>query len=123
MTRELDERIQAALGAEDAKLYGGSNEMSLMEGVAASFKGKQRGWVMLIWPMTFLMFAAGVFCVVRFFMTDDLGARMAWGLFAVYFIHAVAMLKMWYFMEMNKLNVLREVKRLEVAVASVRGGG
>ena len=35
----------------------------------------------------------------------------------VFCINAVAMLKLWYFMEMNKNAVTREVKRLELQIA------
>jgi hypothetical protein len=40
-----------------------------------------------------------------------------WGVLALAAVHAVSMLKLWFFMEMNRNSVIREVKRMEIALS------
>jgi hypothetical protein len=44
------------------------------------------------------------------------GDRVFWGVLALAALHAVSMLKLWFFMEMNRNSVIREVKRMEIAL-------
>jgi hypothetical protein len=44
------------------------------------------------------------------------GDRVFWGVLALAALHAVSMLKLWFFMEMNRNSVIREVKRVEIAL-------
>lgn len=115
---ELDRKIQEALCAEDAELFkdfGG--EQSMLEMVADSFRGRHR-WLVAItmsWTLGFVVLA--VVAAVRFFRAEDTRMMLTWGIAFVVFMSAVSMLKMWYFMELNKNAVTREIKRLELQIA------
>jgi hypothetical protein len=71
--------------------------------------------------LTLVFFALTVWCIVRFAGAADVDERLLWGLGALMGIHAVSMLKLWFFMEMNRNSVLREIKRLEIALLERRG--
>ena len=115
---ELDDKIREALAREDAELFdeiGG--ERSLPELVLETFRGKHR-WVNgLFVVVSLVVVAAGVWCAVRFFGTPDVAERLAWGLGVVTALVMVTAIKVWYWMEMQRLAVTRELKRVELQIA------
>jgi hypothetical protein len=60
-----------------------------------------------------------VYCVVQMLAAVEVREVVAWSVGAILAMLGVAMLKMYFWMEMNKNVVLREVKRLELQIARV----
>ncbi len=115
---ELDKKIREALSAQDAELFeeiGG--EQGFMEMIADTFHGRRRWMVFLVWIYLFVFTGLSVLTAIQFFQVETTRAMLAWAIGFVFCINAVAMLKMWYFMEMNRNAVTREVKRLELQIA------
>ncbi len=73
--------------------------------------------VLMVWVYIFVFFGLTIMTAVQFFKVETTREMIAWAIGFVFCINAVAMLKMWYFMEMNKNAVTREVKRLELQIA------
>ncbi len=119
---ELDRKIKEALRQEDAELFedlGG--EPSVFDLVIDTFRGKH-WWLTLLtifWSLVF--FGLGIFSAVRFFNTDDSRDMMMWALAFIFCMMAVSMMKMWFWMEMNKNAITREIKRLELQIARLAG--
>jgi hypothetical protein len=67
--------------------------------------------------ITFALFGAFLYCAWHMFATTDARDTVLWSVGAILTMLGVAMLKMHFWMEMNKNLVLREVKRLELQVA------
>ena len=63
----------------------------------------------------------GVACVLawRFVQAEDLGEMLRWGAASALAFAGVALVKVWFWLELQKNAVVREVKRLEVQVASL----
>lgn len=119
-TNELDKKIKEALSAQDAELfeeYGG--EQGIFELIADTFRGKRRWLVVLVYVYSIVFLVLAVITAVQFFKADPDNTRdlILWAMGFLFCNFAVAMLKMWYFMEMNKNAVTREVKRLELQIA------
>ena len=115
---ELDRKIQEALRDEDAELFetlGG--EQSLYDMVADTFRGRHRWMVMLTMCWTLVFFVLAVLSAIRFFRVEDTREVLMWGGAFIFCMSAVAMLKLWYFMELNKNAVMREIKRVELQIA------
>ncbi len=117
---ELDNKIREALSAQDAELfeeYGG--EQGLMEMILDTFRGQRRWLVVLGVIYSIVFFILAIITAVMFFKTDPESTRdlIMWAMGFMFCNFAVAMLKMWYFMEMNRNAVTREVKRLELQIA------
>lgn len=116
--REIDKKLAEALKADDESLFDvHANEQSLFAEVADTFRGKRRWMVALVWFWSFLIFAVAVFAAVRFFQAETDRGMIGWGLGFLMAMIAVSMMKTWYFMEMNRNCVLREVKRVELQIA------
>ena len=119
-TNELDKKIREALSAQDAELfeeYGG--EQGLLEMVGDTFRGRRRWLAVLAIVYSIVFFILAIVTAVLFFKTDPDSTRdlIMWAMGFLFCNIAVAMLKMWYFMEMNKNAVTREVKRVELQIA------
>lgn len=114
---ELDKKIRAALAADEAEVLSQFDEQSFGEQVVETFRGKNSWLVVVSFVATTGWVLFGLFAAIRFFQADDLQHMMAWGGAFGLSILASAMLKIWYWMELNKNAILREVKRVELQMA------
>ena len=69
-----------------------------------------------------VMTVALIWCGYQFFMAESVDQRVFWGVWFVITINAQGMLKLWSWMEMNRNSVIREIKRLEIAVSKLHTG-
>lgn len=118
--KDIDARIKEALEADEERfLDGQDHELPLLEQVRRSFRGRSR-WlmVMVMVAMTGLMVFGG-FALVRFFAAEDVREILSWSLAVTFVILGVMAMKIWYWMELSRLNVTREVKRVEIQMAQV----
>ncbi|SDE20572.1 DUF6768 family protein [Kordiimonas lacus] len=116
---KFDDMIKDEL-AKEAK---GIDELLTSEGglpdmVAAAFKGSMRRWVWLIGGVTLLVTAVMLWCGYNFF-TADAANQTFWGFCTLISVAAQVALKQWSWMEMNRASMMREIKRLELAVAAL----
>ncbi len=119
---ELDKKIRAALSKEDADALddlGGEPSMFAM--VVEAFRGRHRWlmWLTMFWSLVF--FALSVVSAIQFFKTEDPRDMQLWGLGFFLCIAAVSMFKIWFWMELVKNAIMREIKRLELQVARLSG--
>lgn len=117
---ELERKISQALRADEAAEYEElSPEIPPWEMVFETFKGRNR-WLNVItgfWMIVF--FFAAVFCMVRFFSDDNVESMLRWGFGALLLMMGSSFLKLWWWLEMQKNAVIREVKRVELQMASL----
>lgn len=114
----LDQAIRQALSAEDAEFLARfEDKQSPINEALGTFSGR---WGLLnafAALITFALFAAFLYCAWNAFAAGDLRETVLWSGGAVLAMLGVAMLKMYFWMEIQKNAVLREVKRLELQVA------
>ncbi len=118
----LDDKIREALQREDAELFedvGG--EPSIFEMLMETFRGRHRWLVFLtmFWTMVFMVL--GVLSVIRFFRAEEMRDMLMWAAASAFLLSGVSMMKVWYWMELNKNSVTREIKRLELQIARLAG--
>jgi hypothetical protein len=94
----------------------GFDEHSLVGMLWRVFTGKLRRWAAFGMLLTLAFVALTVWCGYGFFTATDTGDRVFRGMLALAALQAVSMLKLWFFMEMNRDSVIREVKRMEIAL-------
>ncbi len=117
---DLDRKIEAALNAEDRALLEQFGEQHLLAQAFSVFSGKQ-GWIAFMATiMTFVIFAAAVYCGWKFFSAVDVIAATRWGASAIMLMIMTGFLKIWFWMRMESNRVLREVKRLELQMARMQ---
>lgn len=116
---DLDAKIRDALKAEDADLFG--DEPGLPAMVAESFRSRNRWLVWVVWVSIFIFTAIAGWTAYRFFTAETIDAKLEWGLIVALAMLSVVMLEQWYWMELQKNTVVREVKRVELQIARLAG--
>ena len=119
----LDQAIRQALSAEDAEFLAKFKDETPFHEALGTFRGQWGAMNIFAAILTFAMFGAFVYCAWNVFTVTDVRASIIWSAGALLAGIAVAMLKMYFWMEMNKNAVLREVKRLELQVARLAARG
>ena len=118
MSDNIDDRIRDALSSEDADIFAGlEGEQSLQEMVIDSFRGRARWMVFLVMFFSLAFFVLAIVCAVQFFEAEGVRAMIAWAMGFGWSALAMAMMKVWYWMELNKNTVTREIKRVELQLA------
>jgi hypothetical protein len=117
---DMDKRILEAIKAEtNATMKDYERDLGLFGLMAESFKGTFRWAVMGAMAMQVVLGAAFIYCAVRLFGTDDTAAKIEWLALGLAAFIAFGLLRIWFFMEINRLSIAREVKRLELHVAAL----
>lgn len=117
---ELDDAIRQSLSVEDAELFDRLGaDQALHRQVLATFEGRLRWFNAAGWIAGFLLF--GVACVLswRFVNAATLADMLRWGGAAALAFAGVTLVKVWFWLELQKNTILRELKRLELQVASL----
>lgn len=113
----LDAAIRDALSKEDAEFLARFENEDPIGEVFGTFQGSWGVMNIFAAIVTFALFGVFVYCVMQMFAVVETRDVVLWSVGAVVSMLGVAMLKMYFWMEMNKNVVLREVKRLELQVA------
>ncbi len=116
---KIDDLIKEALSIEEAKFYDELGEQSLIEKLGEVHKGKT-GWLASIMTvMHVLIFVVFVFCTVRFFNTEATNELIKWASAGFLCMIAMGMLKLYLWMQMDKNDILRALKRMELQVSAL----
>lgn len=120
MTDDMDDRIRAALSAEDeAFLAGLEQEQGLFAQQSAMFHGPMARWTVLVYVMGLVFAALGAFTIVRMFAAPDTRELILWTAAAMFCGLTITMIKLWAWSRMQTLSILRELKRIELRVARI----
>lgn len=118
MTTQTDDIITQALTDDDrAFLARLDDERGLFTQVGDVLTGPLAGWTRLIFVLTFFMSMATLYAVWMAFTVEGTRELVLWSAGAIIGFVATGFTKDWFFSRMNMLNILREVKRLQVQVA------
>jgi len=114
---KIDDLIKDALSKEEAKFYDELGEQTLLEKIGEVHKGKT-GWLASVMTiMHVLVFIVFVFCTIQFFNTEVTNELIKWACAGFLCMVFMGMMKLYIWMQMDKNETLRELKRLEIQVA------
>ncbi len=115
-----DDQIRAALQEQIATAASEpADDATLREMIADSFRRRGRWIVILAWIELSTFFALSVFCAWKFFHVTETRDLILWSVSFLLVALGTVMLKLWYWMLLNRNTVLREVKRLELQIAQL----
>ena len=116
----LDSRIKKELEREtseiDALL---AKEGGLPDMVSAAWHGGLRRWIWITSIFLLPISAVMVWCGYEFFTAASSDDRIFWGFSTVLSAMMQIGIKQWQWMEMSRASTMREIKRLELAVAAL----
>ena len=116
----LDEQIRAALKAEDAEMlsrYDG--DAPIHEMMIELYQGRRRWLNLVLTVASFGLFGLMLLCGYRFFNAESVRDMIAWATGSLMLFMWLVLFKLWFWLEMLKNSVIREVKRVELHVASL----
>ncbi len=115
-----DDQIRAALQEQIASAASEpADDATLREMIADSFRRRGRWIVIMAWIELCTFFALSVFCAWKFFHVTETRDLILWSVSFLLVALGTVMLKLWYWMLLNRNTVLREVKRLELQIAQL----
>ena len=116
---EIDELIKNSLSAEEAKFYDDLGEQNLLEKLGEVHKGKT-GWLVSIMTIVLvIIFIIFIFCALQFFDTEVTNELMKWAAGGFMCMMAMTMIKLYIWMQMDKNDLLRALKRLEFQITTL----
>lgn len=115
---KLDDAIRDALSREDAEFMARfDREPHLLTQTVGLFRGPL-GWVNALFLAVFVPIAAfAVFGAWKFATLEDVRAMLHWGGMVGFAVLVLALIRLWFFMELQSNRIVREIKRLELQVA------
>ena len=116
---QIDDLIKETLSAEEAKFYEELEEQNLISKMGEVYKGKM-GWLAVIMNIVHVIaFVLFVFCIVEFLNTQETNELIKWAASGFLCMIVMGMLKLYVWMQMDKNDILRQVKRLELQIATL----
>lgn len=115
---KLDELIRDALEGEGREALEETEELGWFALSLSQFRGKLGWvtWVLMIVQTT--MFIVGAWCAVRFFQETELLAALKWGLSGAVLWITATNLKLSLMPQMQADRVIRQLRRVELLLAS-----
>jgi NADH:ubiquinone oxidoreductase subunit 6 (subunit J) len=115
---KLDDAIRDALSEEDAEFLARfERDPPVLAEAFGIFLGRN-SWFNLMFLAAFIPVAAfGVYAAWKFATLEELRAMLHWGAIMGFCLVVVALIRLWFFMEIHTRRVMREIKRLELQVA------
>lgn len=104
-TSEIDELLASRQGLPDL--------------VSAALTGSMRRWVWAVGFATLIVSGLFIWAGVNFYQAETLDDRLFWAVWFILGVLAQVTLKQWQWMEMNRSHMMREIKRLELAVVAL----
>ncbi len=113
----LDDKIKKALEVEEEEILTRfDNQQSIHEMLMDTFRGKNRWISILVFVFIFIFLFLSIYCAVKFFEVSTTKELILWAVGFMFGQMVIGMMKIWYWMEMQKNSIAREVKRLELQV-------
>jgi hypothetical protein len=116
----IDDRIRNELESRRGPDDLPADDRSLFGMLFRVFTGQLRRWAAFGMVLTLVFLGLTLWCGYEFFTAASSDDRVYWGVLALAAFHGLSMFKLWFFMEMNRNSVLREVKRVEIEVARLQ---
>lgn len=119
----IDERISGALSEDDRQFLASlDEERGMFTQVGDVLTGPLGGWAKLIFVVTAFLAFATFYSVYQALTVEDTRELILWVGASLVGFMATGFTKDWFFSRMNMLNILREVKRLQLQVALANEG-
>lgn len=98
--------------------------MSVFEMIGESFRGRNRWLTVYAFVWTFAFLGLTILCAVRFLQLDADTAStkelIGWAVGFAASLMTIGLLKIWFWLDMQRHATTREIKRLELAITQMR---
>jgi len=116
---KIDELIKETLSQEEAKFYDELEEQNLFGKIGQAQKSKMGWLVNLMSVLSIAIFVVFVYCAVQFFDTQETNELIKWASAGFLCMIFMGMMKLYIWMQMDKNDLIREIKRLELQISGL----
>ncbi len=114
----LDDKIKQALKFDEKQV----NELlnsddGLFSRFSAIFSGSMRNWNIYGFVLSFVIAGLMFWFGYQFFISTTVENMLFWGFLALAAVVMTMGIKIWFWMELSRISTIREIKRVELAVA------
>lgn len=114
---DFDDRLQALLNeGDDLAIEESLGDKNVILETLGSLKGPERGISIMLWIGIMFCCALLFYCIYRFFGADTTRDQIFFATSAILLNSAQIAFKLWFHMRLNRREVLREIKRLQLAI-------
>ncbi len=113
----IDEQIRKALTEADQQAIEElDSQAGLLELIGMTFRGKQAWMSYYTWGAGIVLFIVCLYFLNGYINATDIEQSLDYALILIFCLFAISMIKIFSFQQMNKLELMREIKRLEMRV-------
>ena len=114
---DFDERLRAILSeSDDAAIDQSLGEKNVILESLGALKGPEGGWNIMVWMAVMIFCGLLFFCIYKFFHADTVKMQIFYASGAVLTNSAQIAFKLWFHMRLNRRVLLREIRRLQLAI-------
>ena len=118
MNDSLDDKIRNALNPSDAEMIGKPNDgLRLDQLLISTFQSRNSYITIMMMLVSLVFFGVSIWCAIRFFGAQDTKELLTWWFGFIIAIFAVSFMKIWFWLEMQRIAITREVKKVELLTA------
>jgi len=117
----IDDKIKKALNQEFNQLIDENDQIDAnpFKQMGAGFKGKM-GWIYKLTVILIFLFVSLTFySIYQFYYATEIKQLIAWAVSIIMFGLFTQVSKLWYWSEMGKNRIIREIKLLELQLAQL----
>lgn len=119
--KNIDALIREALSKEEAEYYDKLDEQPVFTQFAGLYKGKN-SWINYMVTVVILICLGGcIYAGFQFASAVSTKEMLTWALVMGGTFTTISMLKIWSWMQMDKGDLIRELKRLELQLSAMNG--
>jgi 4-amino-4-deoxy-L-arabinose transferase-like glycosyltransferase len=116
----IDDTIRRALSPADVQAYEAlSRELSPVGEAIGMFQTVRSGYIWAVGLAGSAFLAVGLYAAWRLMEATDIREMLGWSLLAIFAMLTLALVKLWFWLEMQRNALIREMKRLELQIASL----
>jgi hypothetical protein len=118
---KLDEIIGRAMTEEDRALLASHGQRGYVAEALGMFTGPMAGTMRLVYAVVLVTFLGALYALWQLSTTTDAVSAVQWGVAALVLFQMTALCKSYMGSHLEANRMLREIKRLELQVAMLRG--
>lgn len=117
MSDDINEKLLKAIREDQQHYQTNEESATVLHMIGRSFHGTFRYTFVFVVVFQLAMAAIAVYCGYKLLVLSSLEDKLNWLAGLILSALTFAILRLWFFMELNRLSVLREIKRVEMQVA------
>jgi len=116
---DFDTKLKALLDEGDANFIGDAiDETGYYKTALGSFRGQGGGMRVTAWIGIFIFSGIMILSLWQMFIAETVRMQIIWATFAILGNTAQIGLKLWFNMQLNRVALSKELRRIQLAVAS-----